>query len=43
MLPTAWAVLQESCDSAVVADGWPEPDPAEAVRRLADDVLAALS
>ena len=43
MLPTAWAVLQESCDSASVADGWPEPDPAAAVQRLANDVLAALS
>jgi tetratricopeptide (TPR) repeat protein len=43
MLPTAWAVLQESCDGAQPAAGWPEPDPAESVRRLADDVLAALS
>ena len=43
MLPTAWAVLQESCDSASVADGWPEPDPAAAVQRLANDVLAALA
>jgi tetratricopeptide (TPR) repeat protein len=43
MLPTAWAVLQESCESASAAPGWPEPDPAESVRRLADDVLAALS
>ena len=43
MLPTAWAVLQESCESASVAPGWPEPDPAESVRRLADDVLTALS
>ncbi|MET9275919.1 helix-turn-helix domain-containing protein [Kribbella sp. NPDC003557] len=43
MLPTAWAVLQESCASASVADGWPEPDPAAAVQRLANDVLAALS
>lgn len=43
MLPTAWAVLQESCASAPAAEGWPLPDPAEAVRRLADEVLAALS
>jgi tetratricopeptide (TPR) repeat protein len=43
MLPTAWAVLQESCDTASVADGWPEPDPAAAVQRLANDVLTALS
>ena len=43
MLPTAWAVLQESCASASVADGWPEPDPAAAVQRLANDVLVALS
>lgn len=43
MLPSAWAVLQESCASASVADGWPEPDPAAAVQRLANDVLAALS
>ena len=43
MLPTAWAVLQESCASASVAEGWPEPDPAAAVQRLANDVLAALS
>ncbi|GAB3829257.1 ATP-binding protein [Kribbella italica] len=43
MLPTAWAVLQESCSSASQAPGWPEPNPAESVRRLADDVLRALS
>jgi tetratricopeptide (TPR) repeat protein len=43
MLPTAWAVLQESCASASVAEGWPEPDPAAAVQRLANDVLVALS
>ena len=43
MLPSAWAVLQESCKTASEASGWPEPDPAEAVRRLADDVLTALS
>jgi tetratricopeptide (TPR) repeat protein len=43
MLPTAWAVLQESCESATVAAGWPEPDAAAAVQRLANDVLAALS
>ncbi|QNE21673.1 helix-turn-helix domain-containing protein [Kribbella qitaiheensis] len=43
MLPTAWEVLQESCAHAPVADGWPEPDPAESVQRLADDVLTALS
>jgi tetratricopeptide (TPR) repeat protein len=43
MLPTAWAVLQESCETASAADGWPEPDPAAAVQRLANDVLAALS
>ena len=43
MLPTAWAELQESCESAQVAEGWPESDPAEGVRRLADDVLTALS
>ncbi|ONI76624.1 XRE family transcriptional regulator [Kribbella sp. ALI-6-A] len=43
MLPTAWAVLQESCSTASVAPGWPEPNPAESVRRLADDVLTALS
>ncbi|GAA0945079.1 hypothetical protein GCM10009554_39700 [Kribbella koreensis] len=43
MLPTAWAVLQESCESAPVAQGWPLPDPAEAARHMADDLLAALS
>jgi hypothetical protein len=43
MLPSAWAVLQESCKTASEAAGWPQPDPAEAVRRLADDVLTALS
>ncbi|WP_145813193.1 helix-turn-helix domain-containing protein [Kribbella amoyensis] len=43
MLPTAWAVLQESCERATTAEGWPENDPAESVRRLADDVLIALS
>jgi hypothetical protein len=43
MLPTAWAVLQESCESASDADGWPKPDPAAAVERLANDVLSALS
>ncbi|MEJ1110695.1 MULTISPECIES: ATP-binding protein [unclassified Kribbella] len=43
MLPTVWAVLQESCERASVADGWPEPDPAAAVQRLANDVLTALS
>jgi predicted ATPase/transcriptional regulator with XRE-family HTH domain len=43
MLPTAWAILQESCSSASVADGWPEPDPAASVQRLANDVLVALS
>jgi ATP/maltotriose-dependent transcriptional regulator MalT len=43
MLPTAWAVLQESCERAPAADGWPEPDPAAAVQRLANDVLTALS
>jgi ATP/maltotriose-dependent transcriptional regulator MalT len=43
MLPTAWAVLQESCESAPVAQGWPLPDPAEAARHLADELLAALS
>jgi predicted ATPase len=43
MLPTAWAVLQESCESAPVAEGWPLPDPAEAVRHMADELLAALS
>lgn len=43
MLPTAWAVLQEVCGGVTPADGWPAEDPAEAVRRLADDVLLALS
>jgi predicted ATPase len=43
MLPSAWAVLQESWTTASEAEGWPEPDPAGAVRRLADDVLTALS
>jgi hypothetical protein len=43
MLPTAWDVLQESCARAAMASGWPEPDPAESVQRLADDVLTALS
>jgi hypothetical protein len=43
MLPSAWAVLQESCGDAQVATGWPEPDPAESVLRLANDVLTALS
>jgi predicted ATPase/transcriptional regulator with XRE-family HTH domain len=43
MLPTAWEVLQESCSRASMASGWPEPDPAESVQRLADDVLTALS
>ncbi|MEV6415400.1 helix-turn-helix domain-containing protein [Kribbella sp. NPDC051718] len=43
MLPTAWAVLQESCESAPMANGWPLPDPAEAVRQMADDLLTALS
>ncbi|MET7281622.1 helix-turn-helix domain-containing protein [Kribbella sp. NPDC005582] len=43
MLPTAWEVLQESCERAAKATGWPEPDPAAAVRRLAADVLASLS
>ncbi|MFI5708918.1 ATP-binding protein [Kribbella sp. NPDC051620] len=43
MLPTAWAVLQESCESAPVAQGWPLPDPAEAARHMADELLAALS
>jgi len=42
MLPTAWAVLQSACDVEPVA-GWPEPDPAAAVCRMADDVLTALS
>jgi tetratricopeptide (TPR) repeat protein len=43
MLPTAWAVLQQTCDTAIPAEGWPLPDPADAIGRLADDVLAALS
>jgi tetratricopeptide (TPR) repeat protein len=43
MLPTAWAVLQESCSRATMAPGWPEPDPAAAVQRLANDAAAALS
>ncbi|GAA1678538.1 hypothetical protein GCM10009745_22730 [Kribbella yunnanensis] len=43
MLPTAWAVLQESCERASAAAGWPEPDPAAAVQRLAADVLTSLS
>ncbi len=43
MLPTAWAVLQESCERASAATGWPEPDPAAAVQRLAADVLTSLS
>nr|WP_133805621.1 helix-turn-helix domain-containing protein [Kribbella sp. VKM Ac-2527] len=43
MLPSAWAILQESCKTASEASGWPSADPAEAVRRLADDVLTALS
>jgi tetratricopeptide (TPR) repeat protein len=43
MLPTAWALLQESCASVPVADGWPEPDSAASLQRLANDVLIALS
>jgi predicted ATPase len=43
MLPTAWSVLQESCSRATAADGWPHPNPAEAVGQMADDVLAALA
>ncbi|MFK4086423.1 ATP-binding protein [Kribbella sp. NPDC020789] len=43
MLPTAWAVLQESGSQAAPAAGWPEPDPAAAVQRLAADVLTSLS
>jgi hypothetical protein len=43
MLPTAWTMLQDVSAGAAMAEGWPKPDPAEAVRRLADDVLTALS
>jgi hypothetical protein len=43
MLPTAWAVLEEVCGGAPMAADWPEPEPAQVVLRLADDVLAALS
>ncbi len=43
MLPTAWTVLQSAAGAAVAADDWPQPDPADAVRRLADDAVAALS
>jgi predicted ATPase len=43
MLPTAWTMLQDVSAGTAMAEGWPEPDPAEAVRRLADDVLTALS
>ncbi|MEV8372812.1 helix-turn-helix domain-containing protein [Kribbella sp. NPDC056861] len=43
MLPTAWSVLQESCSRATAAEGWPHPNPAEAVGQMADAVLAALA
>jgi predicted ATPase/DNA-binding XRE family transcriptional regulator len=43
MLPTAWAVLQEVCERAPLAEGWPQAEPAVAVLRLADDVLSALA
>ncbi|WBQ03191.1 ATP-binding protein [Kribbella sp. CA-293567] len=43
MLPTAWAVLQESCSSAKPAAGWPHPNPAEAATQLADELMTALS
>jgi len=43
MLPTAWTVLQSAAGAAVAADGWPQPDPADAIRRLADDAVTALS
>ncbi|TDD62129.1 helix-turn-helix domain-containing protein [Kribbella antibiotica] len=43
MLPTAWAVLQESCERAAQSAGWPQSDPAAAVQVLAADVLVALS
>lgn len=43
MLPTAWAVLQESCATTTPAEGWPHPDPATAARHLADNLLTALS
>lgn len=42
MLPTAWALLQESCETATGADGWPHPAPAEAIHRLANAALTAL-
>lgn len=42
MLPTAWTLLQEYAVGVTAASGWPEPDPADAIRRLADDVLTAL-
>ncbi|HEY3005695.1 MAG TPA: helix-turn-helix domain-containing protein [Kribbellaceae bacterium] len=43
MLPTAWAVLQDAAAGVAPAADWPQPDPAEAVRRLADEALTALS
>jgi predicted ATPase len=43
MLPTAWAVLQESCQTAPPATGYPMPNPAEATRHLAETLLTALA
>ena len=43
MLPTALAVLHQSADDVAPASDWPQPEPAEAIRRLADQALAALS
>lgn len=43
ILPTAAAVLESAAGPARAPSGWPQPDPAEAVRRLADAALAALA
>ncbi len=43
MLPTALAVLRRSAGDVAAASDWPQPEPAEAVRRLADQALSALS
>ncbi len=43
MLPTALAVLRQSAGDVAPASDWPQPEPAEALRRLADQALGALS
>ncbi len=43
ILPTALAVLIEAAVGVTPAPDWPQPDPAEAVRHLADEALAALT